>query len=219
MEPTTLIPKTRTEYVANQLRDRILRGDIKGGSPIRQDAIAAEFGVSRIPVREALLLLKAEGLVDFVPYKGAYATELSTHKITELFHLRCLIECDVLVQAIPLMTEASLAKAETLLAKYDQALATEQDVNLWSEYNFAYHMALYECADLPESLNLIESLNTLCSRYIRMQLLYTQKIKKAVKEHHQLLHLCRDKNIEAARALLEQHIVEAGESIIQLLKK
>lgn len=214
-----MIPKTRTEYVASQLRNRILNGDITGGSPIRQDAIAAEFGVSRIPVREALLLLKAEGLVDFVPYKGAYATELSTNKITELFHLRCLIECDVLTQAIPLMTETSLAKAESLLAKYDEALQTETDVNLWSEYNFAYHMALYECAELPESLNLIESLNTLCSRYIRMQLLYTQKIKKAVKEHHELLALCRDQNIEAARTLLELHITEAGESIIQLLKK
>ena len=76
--------KTRAQHVADDLRERILGGEFKGGSQLRQDALARDYDVSRIPVREALLTLESEGLVEFHAHRGAFTTELSVAAIREL---------------------------------------------------------------------------------------------------------------------------------------
>ncbi len=114
--------KTRAQFVADDLRRRILGGEFKGGTQLRQDALAKDYDVSRIPVREALLTLESEGLVEFYAHRGAFTTELSAAKIRELFDLRVLLEAYVLRHAITKLTDADLEKAEDILKKYDQAL-------------------------------------------------------------------------------------------------
>src|SRR3954452_12204296 len=104
------------------LRDRILRGEYPEGEPLRQDAIAIELGVSRIPVREALRQLEAEGLVTFTPHRGAVVSTLSIDEIVELFELRAEIESDLLRRSIPHMTEAHHIKAANILAEYEREL-------------------------------------------------------------------------------------------------
>ena len=84
--------RTIAAAVADSLRHRILDGDFKAGFPLRQDALAGEFGVSRIPIREALMQLEAEGLVKIHPHRGAIVSELSTDEVQELFELRALLE-------------------------------------------------------------------------------------------------------------------------------
>jgi len=88
--------------VAESLRERILDGEFKAGFPLRQDALASEFGVSRIPIREALMQLEAEGLIKIHPHRGAIVSELSTEEVQELFALRALLEPRLL--RIPLPT-------------------------------------------------------------------------------------------------------------------
>ncbi|KLV08345.1 GntR family transcriptional regulator [Photobacterium ganghwense] len=215
----TLQPKTRTQYVADAIRGKILRGEIKGGDPLRQDALAKEFDVSRIPVREALLTLESEGLLEFRAHKGAFATELSADKIRELFELRVLLECHMLAHAIPLMTDADLDAAEAILQEYEEILNTGSRVDHWSNYNFAFHKALYTPANRPETLQLITQLNTQSDRYIRIQLLHTAGVAKAESEHRELLTLCRERNIAAACDLLKRHIDVSAEDIIGLLSK
>ncbi len=210
--------KTRAQYVTNDLRRRILSGEFPGGTQLRQDALAADYDVSRIPVREALLTLESEGLVEFYPHRGAFTTELSVDKIRELFDLRVLLESHMLKQAIPKITAASLERAGTILAEYDAALDSGSQIDNWSDYNYAFHEALYASAELPEAMSLVAQLNTKCDRYIRMQLLYTQAIEKAEREHHALLELSREGDAEAACRLLEQHILEACEGIVGILE-
>lgn len=210
--------KTRAQHVADDLRKRILSGEFKGATQLRQDALARDYDVSRIPVREALLTLEAEGLVQFHPHRGAFTTELSTATIRELFDLRVLLECRALAQAIPKLTPSELDRAERLLDQYDAALDSGSDIDNWSELNFAFHTALYSPAQLPETLAMITHLNTKCDRYIRMQLLYTREIQKAEKEHRELLEHARNKDIEAACRLLDRHIREACEGIVAVLE-
>ncbi|SNY96805.1 GntR family transcriptional regulator [Halomonas sp. hl-4] len=211
--------KTRAQFVADDLRGRILGGEFKGGTQLRQDALARDYDVSRIPVREALLTLESEGLVEFYAHRGAFTTELSIAKIQELFDLRILLETYVFRHSIPKLTEEDLQKADNILRKYDEALNTGGEINNWSEYNYAFHLTLYAPAELPETLALINQLNTKSDRYIRMQLLYTQEIEKAEKEHHDLLALARKGNIDEACELLKNHIREACEAIVSLLKE
>src|SRR3954464_3473882 len=97
--------QTIASMTITALRERILRGDYPEGEPLRQDAIADELGVSRIPVREALRQLEAEGLVTFSPHRGAVVSSLSLDEIDELFDLRAQIECDLLAHAVPRMSK------------------------------------------------------------------------------------------------------------------
>ena len=105
------------------IRERILSGAYAEGDPLRQDAIAAELGVSRIPVREALRQLEAEGLVTFSPHRGAVVSTLSLEEIEELFELRADIECELLRRAMPNTGDEQLTRANDLLDEFDAALA------------------------------------------------------------------------------------------------
>lgn len=217
LPPTQNPPQTRTQFVANVLRERILKGQIAGGEALTQQAIAEEFSVSRIPVREALLLLQSEGLVELHPHKGANVVVLSRKKISELFELRSLLEVNLLQAAIPNMTANDFAQAEQILTTFNDALNNEESIERWSEYNQQFHHILYAPSRKSETLSLVNILNVRCSRYVRMQLLYTQKIHKAQGEHAAILQLCRDKQTEQACELLHKHIMESCESIVELL--
>src|SRR5438445_10155909 len=111
--------------VADKLRDQIIRGEIPEGAQLRQDAIATQYQVSRIPVREALRQLDAEGLIAIVPNRGAIVPALSPSDIGELFSIRALLEPEILKHSIPRLTESDLAEAEVVLRRYESELQQE----------------------------------------------------------------------------------------------
>src|SRR5437868_10445798 len=85
--------RTTPGMVADVLRDAIRSGDLKGGQPLRQDELAAQFGLSRIPVREALRRLEGEGLVTVNPHRGAVVSILSNEELHEICEIRVALEC------------------------------------------------------------------------------------------------------------------------------
>ncbi|MPY26693.1 GntR family transcriptional regulator [Shewanella psychropiezotolerans] len=214
---TPIIHKTRTQVVVEVLREKILSGDIAAGEPLRQSALADELNVSRIPVREALLQLEAEGLVKFEPHKGATATELSVEQVTELFELRALIETDLLAKAIPNLQDEHLLQAEKVLDELESAFKQEDAVASWSELNTQFHTCLYQAADRPHTLEVVHGLNTNCDRYIRLQLLLAGGIPRAEQDHRDLLTYCRNKDTDKAIELLRAHILHAAEAIRDLV--
>ncbi|HEY8311074.1 MAG TPA: GntR family transcriptional regulator, partial [Gemmatimonadaceae bacterium] len=119
-----VVPITRqtvTHQATEALRERILRGVYADDTPLRQDALAAELGVSRIPIREALRQLEAEGLVVFNPHRGAVVSSLSVDEINELFELRAQIEGDLVRRAIMRTTVESISRAKDILKAYEAA--------------------------------------------------------------------------------------------------
>lgn len=209
----SIVYKTRTQLVVETIREKILTGEIKAGEPLRQAALATELNVSRIPVREALLQLEAEGLVSFEPHKGATATELSADQVDELFELRAMLEADLLAASIPNLTEQTLLNAAEILTKLEKALDEENSANVWSELNSEYHNCLYSAAGRPQTQDLVNTLNKNADRYIRMHLLWAGGIPKAESEHQELLAYCKDKNVDAAIALLKSHILGSSDEI------
>ncbi|MGB7668607.1 MAG: GntR family transcriptional regulator, partial [Candidatus Acidiferrales bacterium] len=123
--------------VADKLRGMIIHGDVQEGEQLRQDAIAADFQVSRIPVREALRQLEAEGLIKIVAHRGAVVSALSADEIEELFDIRALLECAVLKVSIPNLTEADFEKAESILETYEKALWMKE-VGTWGRLNWQF---------------------------------------------------------------------------------
>lgn len=212
-------PLTLAQSVAAQIREQILNGEIEGGEPLRQEAIARKFDASIIPVREALRQLESEGLVELKSHRGAVATELTLDKAREWINLRRLIETDLISAAIDRITEEDLARAEQVLGRFDRALDRRIEIDQWSDYNFEFHSMLYAPAGRPETMKLLATLHKNCDRYIRLQLLDGDHIERAEAEHRELVELCRKRDKRAAKSLLYDHIVRVEEDIVEALSK
>ena len=208
-----------TSAVADKLRDQIIRGEIADGTQLRQDVIAGQYHVSRIPVREALRQLDAEGLITIVPNRGAIVPELSPNDVEELFAIRALLEPEVLKLSIPRLTQSDLAQAEAILNKYVNELRREEHMENWGRMNWQFHSILYSRAERPHFMSIIRNVNHNGERYTRLQLYLTHGMKRANQEHRQLLDLCRERESVAACKLLRQHIHHAGQSLKQVLEE
>ncbi|MGC1105889.1 MAG: GntR family transcriptional regulator [Candidatus Acidiferrales bacterium] len=205
--------------VADKLRAMIIRGDVQEGEQLRQDAIATDFQVSRIPVREALRQLEAEGLIKIVAHRGAVVSALSADEIEELFDIRALLECEVLKVSIPNLTDADFEKADSILGTYEKALWMKEEVGTWGRLNWQFHATLYSRANRPHFMSIIKMINNNGDRYTRLQLYLTQAFERAKKEHRMLLDLCQKRDAAAASDLLERHIHNAGRMLKEFVKQ
>ncbi|NRA62638.1 MAG: GntR family transcriptional regulator [Psychrobium sp.] len=214
---TNIVHKTRTQVVLEALRERILSGDIAAGTPLRQSALASELNVSRIPVREALLQLESEGLVNFEPHKGATAAGLCAEQAQELFELRALIETDLLAKSIDKMTQDHFDIAQKLLDKLEASLHQPDSSNTWSSLNTAFHASLYVAANRTSTMEIVQNINSNCDRYVRLHLLHLGSFQDADKQHQQLLDFCKARDKKAACELLHQHLLGSASEIVELV--
>ena len=203
---------------ADAIRERILRGHYAEGSPLRQDAIGAELGVSRIPVREALRQLEAEGLVTFSPHRGAVVSVLSLDEIDELFELRAEIEGDLLRRAIPRMSKDHLERATDVLDEFQDALAAGEATR-WGPLNWHFHAALYAPANRNFTMGVLQKLHQHSDRYFRMQVLLAHGGMKANEEHRAITAAVKKKDVKIATQLMRAHILGAGRSLVELLQE
>lgn len=207
--------QTTAMQVAEVLRMRIIRGELPDGAQIRQEAIASELGVSRIPVREALKQLEAEGLVTIETHRGAVVSKLSPTEIEELFDLRILLESWLLEQAVPALTEDDLAKAEACCA----AMENERTVERWGALNWDLHHVLYAPANRPETLRILDRIHGQIDRYVRLQISLSSGQARANKEHREILRRCREGRADKAIAANRAHIDGVWESLKAQLEK
>jgi DNA-binding GntR family transcriptional regulator len=210
--------QTLAGMTLDSLRDRILHGRFPEGEPLRQDAIAEELGVSRIPVREALRQLESEGLVTFHPHRGAVVSTLSLEEITELFELRAEIESDLLRRAVPRMTTADDARAREILGTYESALEAGE-VSRWGEMNWQFHSALYAPSKRLYTLNILSKLHQHADRYLRMQLALTHGESRARAEHRAIASAARKRDVRKASQLMRDHILDAGKTLVTFLEE
>jgi DNA-binding GntR family transcriptional regulator len=201
------------DLIAKSLRADIMQGRLRSKQPLRQDEIAAQFGVSKIPVREALFQLKAEGLVTFYPNRGAAVAELSPAEAEEIFTMRIALESTALQRAISHLTIANLARAEKVLSAIDQ----EQNVAQWGELNWEFHATLYYPANLPRLMEWVETLHIRAARYLVIYLAGMDYQRASQNEHREILEACRRGNIEAATVHLTDHLRSASDHLVALL--
>jgi DNA-binding GntR family transcriptional regulator len=216
--PAAVQRQTIASMTVAALRERILRGDYPEGEPLRQDALADELGVSRIPVREALRQLEAEGLVTFNPHRGAVVSSLSLDEIDELFELRAEIECDLLRRAIPQMNAEQLERATEVLDEFQDALHAGEATR-WGPLNWHFHAALYAPAKRNFTMGVLQKLHQHSDRYFRMQVLLAHGGARANEEHREIIAAVERKDITAACQLMRAHILGAGSSLLVFLQQ
>lgn len=201
--------------IADVLRTEILRGELSGGEALKQDEIADQFGVSKIPVREALMQLKAEGLVNFYPNRGAFVSETSAAEADEIYLMRIALELAVLARSIPRLTVAHLKQAEEILSAMDR----EGNIAKWGELNWEFHAILYSTAELPRAMASIRTLHTQVAGYLVLYLAGMDYQKKSQREHRALLQACRIGDVKKAQDILEEHLRSASMHLVKFLEK
>jgi DNA-binding GntR family transcriptional regulator len=198
--------RAKSDSLLARLRHEILRGGVGPGLPLRQDEIAARHGVSKIPVREALLQLVAEGLVTAHPNRGFTVSQLSPQEAEEILEIRAVLECQAVRIAMPHLTNAEITQAARIL---DQAEETDA-LDRWSDLNWEFHTTLYTPARRKRLLDLIRQVSYPTDRYIRVLIANANYRGRAEREHRAILSACDMRNADAAAALLDQHIRETG---------
>jgi DNA-binding GntR family transcriptional regulator len=227
-EMTKVVPARKSSPIPRQslaaavlerLREKILSGELRDGEQLRQDAIAAEFQTSRIPVREALSHLAAEGLITIVANRGAVVSALSPDEIMQIFETRAVLECHMLRCALPNMKNADLQTAEDILKRFEDSLEKDSEMKSWGTWNWSFHSTLYAPANRAFMLAYVKTLNINCDRYTRLHLVFTRELHRVGQAHRELLDACKTRNQDIAAAALWKHITEAGEYLKEFIQR
>jgi DNA-binding GntR family transcriptional regulator len=216
--PATLKTRTLSAAITDRLRQDILAGVHPSGAPLKQDMLAASFGVSRIPVREALFQLEAEGLVRIEPHKGALVTGLSLAEVEDVFALRIMLEPRLLADSLPRLTDEDHARLDAIQSAFAVAIRG-RDSARWGALNAELHLAMYARATRPRTLSIVTGLLQTSERYTRIQLATRQAWQRAQAEHGELIALCHQGNAEAACALLVRHVEAVRDDLVRLIDK
>jgi DNA-binding GntR family transcriptional regulator len=203
-----------TDAICDQLRSVILDGKIESGTLLRQEELAAVFGTSRIPVREAFRRLQAEGLIILQHYRGAVVAPMSPVDATDMFEIRVALECHALRLAVPNMTEDDFENGEEALA----TLAGERTLDGFSRSNWRYHKVLYEPCGLPKLLQQIEFNHESLRRFVICRPFGVADLKRAVREHREILEACRAQEVEKAVGALRDHIGSTRRSLLATVR-
>jgi len=201
--------RTATEFVEATLRAGILTGALPPGMPLRQEDLARSFGLSRMPVREALRQLEAQALIDFVPHKGAVVTDISLGDALDTYVIRRALETAALALSVPQLTADDLAQARDLIDDMDR----EPEPQRMGELNRRFHMTLYARAGRPKLLALIEAQLISYDRYLRYHLSAHGREHMAQADHRAMIEAAEAGDAETAVAILTRHIDTAAETI------
>jgi len=203
------------DQVANALRLAILNGEFGPGEAVSQEQIAARFGVSRIPVRDAMNLLQAEGLLHIVPSKGSFVANPTPDEIRETYEIRVLLELEALRLAFRHLSAQSLAKAERWLHEFE----LETEPAKLGEIDREFHAALYAPAKKGKLFELINSLRTLTNRGYYLQMSTPTHLKQCHAAHREILENCKRRNLRAAKDSLRRHLLAAGSVVAESAAK
>jgi DNA-binding GntR family transcriptional regulator len=197
------------DEIADAVRAEILRGELPPGRPLRQEELAARFGVSRVPVREALRGLCSEGLALWQPQRGFTVSVLAPGEAREILEIRSVLERQGLRWAFAAIDDTTIRAAATILAEAEVATS----IDAWSELNDRFHQTLLAPCGCSELLGLVRQLNNRVDRYIRLLVARADYRRRAEKEHRAILAAIDAKSCEAAALLLDAHIAGTSSAL------
>jgi DNA-binding GntR family transcriptional regulator len=192
------------DRLVDVLREFILSGVIEPDLPIRQDALAAEFRVSKIPLREALARLEQDGLVFSQPNRGFFVRPMSAGEVEEVYSLRLKLEPEAAAQACLIAREQDHDAARRALAAFDADASVHKSTV--GALNRAFHLALVKPGGQPITMSIVARLHVLADRYVRKHLEPKGRVPRAEEEHHALLDAWIKRKDARVRKLVAEHL-------------
>lgn len=190
------------EEVAERLRERIFARALEPGQWIDEQSLAAELGISRTPMREALKVLAAEGLVTMKPRRGAYVTEVSERDVADVYQMLALLESDAAAAVAGSASAAELAELEALHAQLEASTA---DHARFFALNEAFHVRILAIAGNRWRAQMAGDLRKLMKLSRHHSLFRKGRIDAALAEHRALLQALRRRDPAGAAALTREH--------------
>lgn len=202
--------RTLDSLVVEELRERIVNGVLAAGSKIDQQALAEELGVSRMPIREALRRLAAEGFVELLSHRGALVVQLSHDEIIEIYEIRAVLQGLASRLAVPNYTHEDVAEIGRLLDAMD---AETEDVQRWIELNKAFHDRIEAPSNARHVLQLIERLTQQCAPYLQISIHYLHAQKSPQALHHDIYNAVVAGDPAGAEEAVRAHLSEWGREV------
>jgi DNA-binding GntR family transcriptional regulator len=193
-----------SDRLVDVLRDYILSGTIAPDLPIRQDALAAQLRVSKIPLREALARLEQDGLVISQPNRGFFVQPMTPEEAEEIYALRMKLEPDAAAHACLIATDAEQEAARQALAALDFDAAAHQPTV--GALNRAFHLALVKPGGNRITTNIVSRLHILADRYVRKHLEPRGRVPRAESEHHEMLDAWLRRKDAKVRKTIAEHL-------------
>lgn len=204
-----LAPHLARAVIEEKLRNAIIDGRLPSGTALRQQELATLFGVSRMPVREALRQLEAQSLVQVVAHKGAVVAPLIGEDAMDTYALRILLESEALRQSIPLLDADDIAMARHYI---DQLEGDNSHAEI-GRLNRLFHMALYAKAPNQKLLRLIEVELNEEERFLRFHLSSMGLGKLTQDDHRALADAAAEKDVDKAIDVLTRHLSKGLDTI------
>ncbi|WP_342128557.1 GntR family transcriptional regulator [Hydrogenophaga sp. OTU3427] len=211
----TIIPRALYEEVAERLRQRIFSRELEPGSWIDELKIADELGISRTPLREALKVLAAEGLITMKVRRGAYVTEVSDKDLSDVYHLLSLLESDAVAVVAQRASEEQLQQLQALHAELEAAARDpERQRARFFELNERFHMAVLDIADNRWRDQMVSDLRKVMKLNRHNSLFKTGRLQESLQEHSALMKALLARNPELAAQRMREHFRNGLEAAI-----
>lgn len=204
----------RAEQLVEEIRQAIISGALKPGAALRQEELAKTYQSSRMPIREALRTLSAEGLVQLSPNRGGIVAPVDAAELRENVEMREAAEVLAMRVALPHLSNAQIDKATAI-----QDELARSGLEDFGRLNKAFHLGLYAPANRPRLLAHISGLHDIAERYLRLTLVEFDYISRSSSEHREILEACYRRDTEAAMAATSRHILDAGKTLLDFLEK
>jgi DNA-binding GntR family transcriptional regulator len=200
--PRSLSPRALYQDVAERLRQQIFARELEPGSWIDEQKIAAEYGISRTPLREALKVLAVEGLVTMKVRRGAYVTEMSVEDVAQVYHLLGLLEADAAGEVARRASDAQIAMLRKLHERLER-LARNRDA--FFATNEAFHLKLLEFAGNRWRTQMVADLRKVMKLNRHHSLFKQGRLGESLAEHRELMAAIETRDARAATRLMRSH--------------
>ena len=209
MSAVTLTPRALYQEVAEQLRQRIFNRELEPGGWIDELKIAEEFGISRTPLREALKVLAAEGLVTMKVRRGAYVTEMSEKDLHDVYHLLSLLESDAAAMVAIHASAAERQSLQDLHAELENACGERER---FFAINERFHMLLLELANNRWRGQMVADLRKVMKLNRHNSLLKQGRIEDSLQEHRAVLAAIMARDAQASAQAMQAHFAQGLEA-------
>lgn len=207
---------TAQQEAYSHLRDRILNGTLPGNTRLMPADIATQLGISRMPVREALRQLAAEGFVSMKPNRAAFVKHLSAVEVDELFEIRAVLESMVVRYVVPNLTQKALAELTAIQEAMDRA---NGDPARWIGLHDEFHQAICEVSNRPRLTAEIARIRQAIQPYLVMYLGVFDVYEMPGHEHHNLLAALASGDIGHAERVMHQHVANPAVGLVKFLSE
>jgi len=217
MTASRIAPLALYQEVAERLRQRIYSHELPPGSWVDEQALADDYGISRTPLREALKVLAAEGLVTLKPRRGCYVTEISERDLDEIFNVMALLEGQCAQLTARKATDADLERLRKIHETLEKA-AANGDIGGFFEANQAFHHAVQSIADNRWLLHVIEDLRKVIKLSRQHSLFGEGRLEQSLAEHRGVLAALAARDEKRAETLMRTHILSGRAALGRLAK-